>query len=200
MYICVLLLKRWKAFIFIMTRKDLYFIYVLQKLKEWAGTGSWMFNINDNKLLFFPFFVCTANGNRTELFEIFLTFYANKDGIIEKDIEANFSSNKYSEFEQIDVNSKLSELGDRTDVILENFRFIDTSINHLKGINNQLIAFDYSDLSSISKSHSSWKIYNAAFNSAGIEDNTLRQWLPISRDLLIKEKSQLASSSELISI
>lgn len=206
------------------SQKENIFDYILVRLAQWYieenGLKSFAEFNNSNdfsklKLALFPFFICTANGDRTILFENFDNFIADQYGLIEKDIKEGLNRTaikfyKVSSFRtQFDYNnyqfpiSSKSLTRDILDLLkIQADETIDSSALRLtdiiQGIDNSIdcirykrkipffVNISFENLSRHSKEHSSWTLFSSPRFLNLYEGK-------IPSEFLIKEKSVFAS-------
>jgi hypothetical protein len=191
------------------------FEYMVIRLAQWSieGTQNAVLedfnNHNDfgrDKILLFPFFICTANGDRVILFTEFCNkFYSNKLGLIDQDIEQHIdqlSKIKVGLFKTT-IQAPFTQLNSKTESsvivrMLEVQNITDEFNRIIEGIDNSIycikeeipfpnfVKLNWSAISFQSKEHNSWKVYS---------DPAILKLYPnanIPPDFLIKEKSPFA--------
>ena len=200
--------------------KQQTFDYLLIRLADWfiehnkLNSYAQFNDVNDfgeSKLKLLPFIICTANGERKDLFGRFNSFIADKDsGNIEKSIEYNSLFLKTGLFKTTLLNDVLVNYPTNNSIsnksllpvldITENDQDvifgIENSIKHIKnekdGLNlPELINYSASELLSLHKRQSSWRTFHSLPPSIM---NTFGGVIPI--DFLISEKSVLAHSAD----
>lgn len=199
-------LKR-KAYEYTLIRLTKWFIEEkrLQSLQEFNEVND--FGIA--KVLLFPFFICTANGDREVLFNHFChKIYPDENGLIDRDIATeidnleNFQIGLFNcELKNIEElrlahtkESILRILEAVNDDALFN-EIIDAIDNSINCIRYELdysdfVTLSWEELSSLCKEHNSWQVFS---------DPTILESQPeanIPSDFLIREKSPFAHDAK----
>jgi hypothetical protein len=178
--------------------KILAFQYLIKLINDWATQDFSQKSLTKEHYLLFPFFVCTANGNRDAMFKIFNNFYANENGIYELEIERYLleGDNLNLLIEQIVTNAKGANFSDLNSDIKNH---IEHAIKHLRKLNEDTLDLDFYELSNLSKNHTSWMIFDNAIVESNLTKED-RKEIIINVEILKAEKSQLASITEFVSL
>ena len=147
-----------------------------------------------------PFFICTANGKRAELFKtVFNNIVPDNIGLIDNDLKSaleqntlklfSFQNNKISLTEMKSLSELLHDLNSKE--ILGKSQ-IDHSIKVLKQNNPLFIKFSTKELQFYSRRQSSWQVFQKYSTSFGTS-TSLRA---IFDGLLLSEKSVFAENPE----
>jgi hypothetical protein len=166
-----------------------FLLYQLNKWKDHSNEQNNMTTeLSKEQILLFPFFVCTANGNRKEMFDIFNKFYVSDLGIVEFDIE-NFLINNTKGASEI-LNECASSNYDELNVEIK--KNISHSFDILKKRDINLINYPIDTLMFLSKKHSSWQILNKVINEKGLHGKKIR----IPDEYMLNEMSMFAEETE----
>lgn len=159
--------------------KDKSFEYILYKMINWYIDENKCSTIDDfnsknsfskEKVLLFPFFVFAANGNRKKILDSFISFTAEKDGLIVTDFDIqNVNLFKITENKTIIDKAKFKDIVIGSDLLLEDntyFKLLgesknifDDSFATLKKKNETFINLDIETLKFYSQRHNSWQVF-----------------------------------------
>ncbi len=194
------------------------FEYSLIRLAQWYSSENKFasfeqFNERNDfgieKSLLFPFFICTANGDREILFNQFCNkIQATEFGLVDKEIKEHIESLNYFKVglfsAHFDLANQLSLNGDKNSILaLINYEItdnqndlfsnvitaIDTSIECIRTeiLYPEFVTLGWEAIKYQSQEHNSWQIFS---------DQQILQAQPgeiIPSDFLINEKSPFAS-------
>ena len=197
------------------------FEYILIKMVRWFLDNTHGYlpdflesrgnNFGIKKVSLMPFFICTANEKRKELFDFFDDIIAVKYGLVNIDVFNMLvqnpnglkvfrvdspkislkDDNQMIQFDEFGCIEKLELSGYEKEIA----KMIDHSIKVLQARNNKFVEYDWDVIAAQSRRHYSWRKAEK-FDGEFTDHETIKRWPYVSKLNLVEEQSVFAEKLE----